>query len=125
MRLPNRLSNNGDRKAARGARYNVFMSADKSLRLSCPECDAEIVVDLATGQVVFHKKVESAVAGGKTLESLMQDMEKAKDRTEQRFQKEKAAHEDRDRLMEERFRQAMSHADDDDESPPLRPFDLD
>ena len=100
------------------------MRADKSLRLSCPECDAEIVVDLTTGQVVFHKK--AAVASGRTLESLMQDMQKDKERTELLFEKEKAAHEDRDRLMEERFREVMSRADDDDdESPPLRPFDLD
>ena len=102
------------------------MRADKSLRLSCPECDAEIVVDLATGQVVFHKKAQAAVASGRTLESLMQDMEKDKERTELLFEKEKAAHEDRDRLMEERFREVMSRADDDDdESPPLRLFDLD
>ena len=118
------LSNEGDCERPRVARYNACMSADKSLRLSCPECDAEIGVDPATGQVLFHKKMKTAPASGKTLESLMQDMKEDKERTELLFQNEKAAYEDRDRLMEERFREAMSHADDDDERP-VRPFDLD
>ncbi len=34
--------------------------------------------------------------------------------------------EDRDRLLEEKFREAVKNAEDDpDEGPPVRPFDLD
>ena len=102
------------------------MSADKSLRLNCPECSAELVVDSATGKVIYHRAVPKTPAGGKTLESLMQGLEDDKNRAEDVFEREKAALEDQDRLLEERFREAMSRADEvDHETPPLRPFDLD
>lgn len=103
------------------------MSGDKKLRLSCPECHADLVVDAATGQLLFHQKAIEPIAGGATLESLMEDMEARKYRVEDLFEKEKAALGNRDRLLEERFREAMDRASeaDDDEKPPLRPFDLD
>ncbi len=103
------------------------MSGDKKLRLSCPECHADLVVDAGTGQVLFHKKAVEPIAGGATLESLMEEMEVGKTRVEDLFEKEKAALGSRDRLLEERFREAMERASevDDDEGPPLRPFDLD
>ena len=103
------------------------MSGDKKLRLSCPECHSELVVDADTGQVLFHEKAAEPIAGGATLESLMEDMKADKTRTESLFEKEKVALKDRDRLLEERFREAMDRASerDDDEAPPLRPFDLD
>ncbi len=103
------------------------MSGDKKLRLSCPECHADLVVDAATGQLLFHQKAIEPIAGGATLESLMEDMEAGKTRAEELFEKEKVALKDRDRLLEERFREAMDQASEreDDEAPPLRPFDLD
>ncbi len=108
------------------SRYNVCMSADKSLRFSCPECSAELVIDSATGTILYHKTAQNAPAGGKTLESLMQGLEDDKKRAEDIFEREKAAMDDQDRLLEERFREVMSRVDEvDDETPPLRPFDLD
>ena len=103
------------------------MSGDKKLRLSCPECHADLVVDADTGQVLFHEKAVEPIAGGATLESLMDDMKAQKTRVEGLFEKEKLALQDRDRLLEERFREAMDRASEreDDEPPPLRPFDLD
>ncbi len=102
------------------------MSADKSLRLNCPECSAELVIDSATGTILYHEAAQKAPAGGKTLESLMQGLEDDKKRAEDIFEREKAAMDDQDRLLEERFREVMSRVDEvDDETPPLRPFDLD
>ena len=98
------------------------MSADKSLRLNCPECNADLVVDSVTGAILHHRAAQKAPAGGKTLESLMQDLEDDKNRAEDVFEREKAAVDDQDRLLEERFREAMSRADEvEDEAPPLRP----
>jgi hypothetical protein len=102
------------------------MSGDKKLRLSCPECQADLVVDVETGQVLFHEKAAEPLAGGATLESLMDDMKAQKTRVEGLFEKEKLALQDRDRLLEEKFREAMDRASesDDNEAPPLRHFDL-
>ena len=102
------------------------MSDDKSLRLKCPECDAELVVDSTTGQLLYHKKAKETPAGGQTFESLMQDLEDGKRRSEDVFEQEKAALKDQDRLLDEKFREAMSRADEADvQERPLRPFDLD
>ena len=101
------------------------MTSDKSLQLNCPECGAEIVADAATGQILYHKKVQGEPAGGRTLESLMKDAAEAKNRSEEIFEREKAALKDRDRLLEQRFNEAMSRADELDDKPLLREIDLD
>ena len=102
------------------------MTDDKRLRLSCPECAAELVVDAATGQILYHKKIDQGPAGGRTLESLMQEVEESRSRSESIFEREKAALKDRDRLLEQRFDEAMSRAAEiDDDKPLLRDFDLD
>jgi hypothetical protein len=56
----------------------------------------------------------------------MDDMKAQKTRVEGLFEKEKLALQDRDRLLEEKFREAMDRASesDDNEATPLRPFDL-
>ena len=56
------------------------MSGDTKLRLSCPQCHADLVVDAATGQLLFHQKAVEPIAGGATLESLMEDMKAEKTR---------------------------------------------
>ena len=102
------------------------MSDADSLRIHCPDCEAELVIDRATGEILYHKKSQSVPAGGNTLESLMQDLEEGKARAEDIFEREKTALADQDRLLEERFREAMSRATDvEDDERPLRPFDLD
>jgi hypothetical protein len=103
------------------------MSDTDNLRLNCPECDAELVVDRLTGEILHHKKSSRVVAGGKTLESLMEDLEAGKSRAEDVFERQKSALADQDRLLEERFREAMHRAaeSEDEDEPPLRPFDLD
>lgn len=102
------------------------MTDDKSFKLGCPECGADLVVDAATGQILYHKKADQGPAGGRTLESLMQEADENRNRSEDIFEREKAAFKDRDRLLEQKFDEAMSRADEiDDDAPLVRDFDLD
>jgi hypothetical protein len=99
---------------------------DGKLRLTCPDCGSDLVVDAATGEVLFHKKPKGPVAGGKDFDSLFADMDQQKARAEELFEREQAAHKDRSRLLEEKFEEAFKRAsEDDDDTPPPRPFDLD
>lgn len=99
--------------------------ADK-LRVHCPCCQAELVVDAATGAVLSHRAAKAPLAGGKDFDSLLQSLDSERSRAEEIFEREKAAMKDRDRLLEEKFREAMKRAEEDPESgPPRRPFDLD
>lgn len=91
----------------------------------CPDCGAELVVDAATGTVLAHRTPKAPPAGGKSFDSLLADLDAQKARAEDLFEREKAAFADRDRLLEEKFREAMKRADEEPDLPPKRPFDLD
>ena len=102
------------------------MADTRSLRVVCPECSADLVIDAATGEILHHKKAKLPIAGGKSFDALMQGLEDDRSRAEEIFEREREAMKDRDRLLAERFEEAMKNAGDlDDVTPPRRPFDLD
>jgi hypothetical protein len=102
------------------------MSETRKLTVKCPECDSDLVVDASTGAVLSHRKAKQLIAGGKDFDSLLKGLDEEKSRAEDIFQREVAAMKDRDRLLEEKFREAMRRAEEEpDEGPPRRPFDLD
>lgn len=93
--------------------------------LRCPDCGSELVVDAATGEILSHRAPKAPLAGGKTLDSLFADLDAQKASAEDRFEREKAAFADRDRLLEEKFKEALKRADEEPEQPLRRPFDTD
>ena len=98
----------------------------RKLTVQCPECDSELVIDIATGQVLSHRKAKQPIAGGKDFDSLLKGLDDEKAHAEDVFQREVAALKDRDRLLEEKFREALKRAEEDpDQGRPPRPFDLD
>ena len=102
------------------------MAEPKKLNIRCPDCGSDLTVDATTGQVLFHKKPKAPLAGGKDFDSLFKGLDEEKARAETLFAGEMAAMKDRERLLEEKFREAMKRADDEPDTPPtLRPFDLD
>lgn len=102
------------------------MSETRKLTVRCPECAAEMVVDVATGTVLAHKKPPEPLAGGKDFDSLLAGLDAGKARAEEVFEREKAAMADRGRLLDEKFSEALKRAHEDpDKGPPKRPFDLD
>ncbi len=102
------------------------MPREDQLSVSCPECGCDLTVDRVTGQVLFHKPAPEAPAGGQDFDQLLAGLDESKERAEDVFQREVSAFKDRDRLMEEKFREAMRRAEEEpDEEPPLRPWELD
>ncbi len=102
------------------------MAAAKTLTVTCPECGGELKIDTATATVLHHRAAKRPLAGGHSFDDLLQGLDDQKARSEAVFEREKAAYKDRDRLLEEKFREAMKRAEEDpDDGPPLRPFDLD
>jgi len=95
------------------------------LSIRCPDCDSELVVDRATGAILSHRKAKEPPGGGKSFESLFADLDAQKASAEDRFEREKAAFADRDRLLEEKFKEAMKRAEDEPDEPLRRPFDYD
>lgn len=102
------------------------MAEAKRFTLVCPECGSDLVVDAATGEVLSHRAPKRAPAGGHSFEELMAGLDSGKQRAEELFEREKAAMKDRDRLLSEKFEEAMKRAEEEpDEAPPKRPFDFD
>lgn len=94
--------------------------------MACPECGSDLTIDRATGQVLFHKPVQKQPASGKDFDQLLAGLEDSKKRANKVFQREVSALKDSDRLMEEKFREAMRRAEEEpDLEKPLRPWDLD
>ena len=94
--------------------------------MRCPGCEGELVVDAATGEVISHREAKRALAGGKDFDSLLKGLDESKARAEAVFEQEKAAMKDRQRLLDEKFEEALKRAEEDpDQGPPRRPFELD
>lgn len=101
-------------------------ASGKRLTLRCPHCHGEMVVDRETGAILSHRAAQAPPGGGKSFDDLFADLDRQKHRAEALFEQEKAAMKDRDRILDERFKQAVERAGDlDDDTPPPRPFDLD
>jgi len=102
------------------------VSEAKSLKIECPICRGELVVDVASGQVLLHQEAPEPIAGGHSFDDLLADVDAGKDRAGDVFEREMSALEDRDRLMEEKFREALKQAEKEPEDePPVRPWDFD
>ena len=101
------------------------MSAPSRHRIHCPHCDCELVVDATTGEILSHREPVAPLAGGKTLDGLFADLDAQKASAEERFEREKAAYADRDRLLDEKFREALKRADETPDEAIRRPFDDD
>lgn len=98
----------------------------ETLSLTCSCCDADLVVDVATGEVLSHRQAKKPSGGGKSFDDLLAGIDDGKSRADQVFSREMRAIEDRDRLLEAKFEEAMKRAGDSDgDTPPKRPFDLD
>lgn len=84
-----------------------------------------MVVDTATGEVISHQAHKAPAAGGKELDELLEGLDREKEQAEDLFQQEVSAFKDRDRLLKEKFDEAMKRAEDaDDGTPPPSPFDF-
>jgi hypothetical protein len=84
------------------------------------------VLDAATGEILSHRAAKRPPAGGKDFDALLAGLDEEKARAEDIFEREKAALKDRERLLEEKFKEAVRRAEEEpDDEPPRRPFDLD
>lgn len=102
------------------------MNETRKITVRCPDCGSDLTVDAATGEVLSHRAVKKPLAGGHDFDSLLAGLDSDKARAEEAFERARAAERDKDRLLDEKFREAVKRAEEDpDDSPPPRPFDLD
>ena len=88
----------------------------------CPCCEATITVDAQTGAIISHEEKSKPVA---SFDEMLKGLDKQKQQREQIFQQELGSHKDRERLLEEKFREAMKRAEKDKDKPYINPLDID
>ncbi len=94
----------------------------KNFEIECPCCQATIVVDRLSGEVLLHKVKEVRTTG--SLESMVAGLETQKSEAAKRFDKQLESQKDRARILEEKFKEALERAEKSDEKF-VNPMDLD
>jgi hypothetical protein len=94
----------------------------KNFEITCPCCEATIVVDRLSGEVLLHKQKEIKVKG--SLESMVAGLESQKSEAEKRFERQLESQKDRSRLLDEKFKEALERAEKSDEKY-VNPMDMD
>jgi hypothetical protein len=97
------------------------MEQDK-LELTCPCCEATIVADRITGEILWHKEKVKSAKG--SFEEMVSQLESQKAEASKKFEKNLESQKDRARLLEEKFKEALKRADKSDK-PMHNPLDLD
>ncbi len=88
----------------------------------CPCCEATLTVDAQTGALLSHDEKAKPLA---SFEDMVKGLDKQKQQREQIFSQELNSMKDRDRILEEKFQEAMKRADKEKGKPYLNPLDLD
>ena len=85
-----------------------------NFEITCPCCEATIVIDRLSGEVLLHKVKEHRGPGG-SLEKMVAGLEAQKSEAAKRFDRQLDAQKDRARILEERFKEALQRAEKSDE----------
>jgi len=88
----------------------------------CPCCEATLIVDSHTGSLIGHEEKGKPLA---SFDEMVKGLGKQKQVREQIFAQELSSMKDRDRILEEKFQEAMKRAEKDKDKPYRNPLDLD
>ncbi len=98
------------------------MTETAHFTILCPCCEATLKIDSQTGAIISHEEKAKPLA---SFEEMAKGLEKQKQLREQLFAQELGSQKERERLLEEKFREAMKRAEKDKDKPLINPLDLD
>jgi len=87
----------------------------------CPCCEAVLTVDSQTGAILAHEEKAKKLG---SFEDLKGDLDRQKELRENIFAQEMSSQKDRQRILEEKFQEALKRADTDSDKPFKNPMDL-
>jgi hypothetical protein len=96
----------------------------ETIDVTCPHCGSSLKIDVSAGVVVAHEpppERRDRIDFDTRLKQMEEEKRRAASRMDEAMRKEKS----RDRILEDRFRELMDKAKDDDGSRPIRDIDLD
>ena len=98
------------------------MAESSKFTLICPCCEATLTVDAQTGALLAHEEKAKPLA---SFDEMVKGLDKQKQMREQIFAQELSSMKDRDRILEEKFQEAMKRAEKDKDKPYRNPLDID
>jgi hypothetical protein len=94
----------------------------EKFNIICPCCEAKLTIDAETGAILSHEEKAKRLG---SFEDLKNDLVKQKQLRENLFAQEMSSQKDRERILEEKFKEALKRADTDSDKPFKNPLDLD
>ena len=88
----------------------------------CPCCEATLTIDAQTGAILAHEEKKKVLG---SFEDLKGELSKQKELRDQLFSQEMSSMKDRERLLDEKFKEAMKRAEGEKDVPYKNPMDLD
>src|SRR5918994_5633832 len=98
------------------------MTDSTRFTIICLCCGATLTVDAHTGALISHEEKVRPLA---SFDEMVKGLDKQKQVREQIFAQELSSMKDRDRILEEKFQEAMKRAEREKDKPYLNPLDLD
>jgi hypothetical protein len=100
----------------------LAMADQSRFTIICPCCEAALTIDAQTGAMISHEEKAKPVA---SFDEMVKGLDKQKQMREQIFTQELSSMKDRDRILQEKFQEAMKRADKDKDKPYRNPLDID
>ncbi len=88
----------------------------------CPCCDATLIIDTATGAVISHEDKKKPIP---SFEEMARNLKRGEQTRDQLFAQELNSQKNRERILDEKFREAMKRADTEKDKPYINPLDVD
>ena len=98
------------------------MADSSKFTIICPCCEATLTIDVQTGALPAHEEKAKPLA---SFDEMVKGLDKQKQMREQIFAQELSSMKDRDRILEEKFQEAMKRAEKDKDKPYRNPLDID
>ncbi len=98
------------------------MADSSRFTIICPCCDATLTIVAQTGAMLSHEEKTKPLA---SFDEMVKGLDKQKQMREQIFAQELSSMKDRDRILEEKFQEAMKRAEKDKDKPYINPLDID
>jgi uncharacterized Zn finger protein (UPF0148 family) len=98
------------------------MADNSRFTIICPCCEATLTIDAQTGTMISHEEKARPVA---SFDEMAKGLDKQKQMREQIFTQELSSMKDRERILQEKFEEAMKRADKDKDKPYRNPMDID
>ncbi len=96
--------------------------AMEKFTITCPCCEAILSIDAKTGAVLAHEEKGRKLS---SFEELQENILKQKEARDNVFAQEMSSHKDRERILDEKFKEAMKRAEGLPDTPFKNPLDLD